>query len=114
MKDMGKAYFVLRFEILRDYSKRLLSLSQKSYIKKILERFRLQNYKPINTIIEKWYTLSLNECLKNDEEMKQMGKVHSVSVIGNLMYAMLCTQPDICLAVRLVSCYQSNSSLVHW
>jgi len=30
------------------------------------------------------------------------------------MYAMLCTQPDICFAVDLVSRYQSNPGTAHW
>ena len=30
------------------------------------------------------------------------------------MYAMLCTRPDICFAVGLVSRYQSNPGLIHW
>ena len=30
------------------------------------------------------------------------------------MYAMLCTRPDICHAVGLVSRYQSNLGLGHW
>ena len=30
------------------------------------------------------------------------------------MYAMLCTRPDICYAVGIVSRYQSNSGPNHW
>ena len=30
------------------------------------------------------------------------------------MYAMLCTQPDICYAVGIVSRYQSNPRRAHW
>ena len=30
------------------------------------------------------------------------------------MYAMLCTRPNICFAVGIVSCYQSNPGHVHW
>ena len=37
MKDMGEAHFVLGIEIVRDRSKKLLGLSQETYIKKILE-----------------------------------------------------------------------------
>ena len=36
-KDMGKANFVLEVKITRDSSKKLLSLFQRTYIKKILE-----------------------------------------------------------------------------
>ena len=36
------------------------------------------------------------------------------SVVGSLMYAMLCTRPDICYAVGVVSRYQSNPGPAHW
>ena len=36
------------------------------------------------------------------------------SAVGSLMYAMLCTRPDICYAVGVVSRFQSNSGLYHW
>ncbi|KAA0051523.1 gag/pol protein [Cucumis melo var. makuwa] len=36
------------------------------------------------------------------------------SAIGNLMYTMLCTIPDICYAVVIVSKNQSNIGLAHW
>uniref|UniRef100_A0A2N9GFI1 Reverse transcriptase Ty1/copia-type domain-containing protein n=1 Tax=Fagus sylvatica TaxID=28930 RepID=A0A2N9GFI1_FAGSY len=53
MKDMGEANFVLGVKITRDRSKKLLSLSQGTYIKKILERFHMHNSKPIDTPMEK-------------------------------------------------------------
>ena len=37
MNDMGQADYVLGVKISRDHSKRLLSLSQETYIKRILE-----------------------------------------------------------------------------
>ena len=37
MKDMGKASYVLRVRIFRDHSRKFLSLSQETYIRKILE-----------------------------------------------------------------------------
>ena len=36
------------------------------------------------------------------------------SAVGSLMYAMLCTRPDICYAVGIVSRYQSNPGYEHW
>ena len=36
------------------------------------------------------------------------------SVVGSLMYAMLCTRPDICFSVGMVSRSQSNPSPEDW
>ena len=41
MKDMGEAGYVIGIEICCDRSQGLLGLSQKSYINKVLERFRM-------------------------------------------------------------------------
>ena len=43
-----------------------------------------------------------------------MRRVPYASAVGSLMYAMLCTRPDICYAVGIVSRYQSNPSKEHW
>ena len=36
------------------------------------------------------------------------------SAVGSLMYAMLCTRPDICYSVGMVSQYQQNPGPKHW
>ena len=46
MKDMGEADYILGVKILRDHSKKLVGLSQQTYIKKVLERFQIHNCKP--------------------------------------------------------------------
>ncbi|PKI68245.1 hypothetical protein CRG98_011381 [Punica granatum] len=68
MKDMGEADYVLIIKMLRDRSRRLLGMSQENYIKKILERFQMDNCKPCDTPVVKGENLSLNMCLKTVEE----------------------------------------------
>ena len=53
-------------------------------------------------------------CPKTLEEKEKMSKVPYASAIGSLMYAMMCTRPDICYVVGLVSRYQSNPGHKHW
>ena len=36
------------------------------------------------------------------------------SAIGSIMYAMMCTRPDVCLAISLAGSYQSNPGVDHW
>ena len=43
-----------------------------------------------------------------------MRKVPYAKAIGSLMYAMVCTKPDVYYVVDMVSRYQSNSGLTHW
>ncbi len=45
---------------------------------------------------------------KSDAEKEYMAKVPYASAIGSLMYAMVCTRPDIAHAVGVVSRFASN------
>ncbi|KAL0404050.1 UNVERIFIED_CONTAM: Retrovirus-related Pol polyprotein from transposon RE2 [Sesamum radiatum] len=45
MKDMGEASYILGIKIYRDRSKRMLGLTQSSYIEKVLKRFRMEHSK---------------------------------------------------------------------
>ena len=74
----------------------------------------MHNSKPIDTSIEKGHTLSLKGCPKSEKEKREMARVPYASAVGSLMYAMLCTQPNICFAVGMVSRYQSKPRPVHW
>ncbi|XP_043717750.1 secreted RxLR effector protein 161-like [Telopea speciosissima] len=58
--------------------------------------------------------LSKSQFPQTFEDVKAMKRVPYASVIGNLMYAMLCTRPDICYIVGIMSRYQSNPGQEHW
>ena len=45
MKDLGEASYILGIKIYRDRPKRMLGLSQKLYIEKMLKRFSMKNFK---------------------------------------------------------------------
>ena len=49
MKDLGAAKQILGMRITRDRKNRKLTLSQSEYIEKVLERFKMQDAKPIST-----------------------------------------------------------------
>ena len=70
--------------------------------------------KPMDTLIERNLSLSLDMCPKSPEEKEQMSKVPYSSAIESLMYAMMCTRSDICYVVGLASRFQSNPGIKHW
>jgi hypothetical protein len=47
-------------------------------------------------------------CPKTQEEIEYMSRVPYSSAVGSLMYAMVCTRPDIAHAVGVVSRYMNN------
>jgi len=48
------------------------------------------------------------QCPSSNEEHKHMSKVSYTSTIGSIMYAMICTRPDVSYALSVASRYQDN------
>ncbi|KAI3723576.1 hypothetical protein L2E82_35254 [Cichorium intybus] len=89
MKDLGEAAYILGIRILRDRKKRLIGLSQGTYLEK-------------------------TQSPSTDEEIAEMSRVPYASAIGSIMYAMTCTRPDVAFALSMVSRYQGNPGRAHW
>jgi len=85
MKDMSEVSYVLGVKILRDHSKKLLGLSQETYIKKILERVQIQVCKLVDTIVEKGITLSIIICPQTSDEKDKIARVPYSNAIESLM-----------------------------
>ena len=114
MKDLGEASFVLGIEIHRNRSRGLLGLSQSAYVDRILERFNMQQCKLGIAPVWKGDKLSLSQCPHSDFEKAQMKNVPYASALGSIMYAQVCTRPDIAFATGLLGRYQSNPGHDHW
>ena len=70
--------------------------------------------KPVSTPLGSHFKLSKEQSPKTEEERDHMSKVPYASAIGSLMYAMVCTRPDITHAVKVVSRFMSRSGKQHW
>jgi len=114
MKDLGDASFVLGIQIHRDRSRGILGLSQRSYIDKVLKRFNMHECKSGDTPVAKGDKFSLNQCPKGNLEIEEMKKIPYASVVGSLMYAQVCTRPDIAYIVGVLGRYLSNPGMDHW
>jgi len=113
MKDLGAAKKILGMEIHRDRSSKKLWLSQQGYVEKVLDRFGMSNTKPVSTPLANHFKLSSNQCPNTDKEVADMAEVPYASVVGCLMYAMVCTRPDLAHAVSQVSKYMSKPGRQH-
>ena len=90
-------------KIHRDRSRKLPTLSQESYIERILENFKMDKCKPMDTPISKGQTLSFEMCPKTSNEQNEMTRVPYSNAVRSLIYAMMCTRPNNCYVVGLVS-----------
>ena len=115
MKDLGEAKKVLGMEIKRDRKKGTVCLTQTQYLKKVLDRFGINGKtKAVSTPLAPHFRLSASLSPRTEEERKHMAQVPYANAVGALMYAMVCTRPDISHAVSMVSRYMHDPGKDHW
>ena len=113
MKDLGEASHILGIRLPRDRQKRMLSLSHATYIDQILARFSMEGSRKGFVPFRVRISLSSNQRPKTQAEIERMRGISYASAVGSLMYATLCTRPDICFAVGMISRYQYDLSEEH-
>lgn len=114
MKDLGAAKKILGMEIQRDRKARRLWLSQRSYILKVLERFGMSDARSEKIPFSSHFKISSELCPETEEDHEYMSRIPYSNAVGSLMYAMICTRPDIAHAVSVVSRYMANPGKGHW
>ncbi|KAD6119012.1 hypothetical protein E3N88_10283 [Mikania micrantha] len=114
MKDLGEAAYILGIKIHKDRSKRLLGLSQSTYIDKMMARFNMENSKKGTIPMTKGTVLNKSQSPTTDIEIRRMQAIPYASAIGSIMYAMLCTRPDVSYALSMTSRFQQNPGIPHW
>ncbi|PWA56329.1 Gag-Pol polyprotein [Artemisia annua] len=72
------------------------------------------NYKPISTPFPTNVKLSSKMSPSSEEERMEKSRVPYASAVGSLMFAMICTRPDIANAVGVVSRYMAEPGREHW
>jgi hypothetical protein len=114
MKDLGEASFVLGIEILRDREKGVLGLSQKAYLEKVLKKYGMHASNASPAPIVKGDRFGNFQCPRNQYEIDQMKAVPYASAVGSLMYAQVCTRPDLAFVTGVLGRFQSNPGIDHW
>ncbi|KAJ9544508.1 hypothetical protein OSB04_024215 [Centaurea solstitialis] len=114
MKDLGETAYILGIKIYRNRSRRLIGLSQSTYIEKILKRFRMDESKKGFIPMQHGIVLSKAQCPVSSEDQDKMKLIPYASAIGSIMYAMLCIRPDVAYSISVTSRYQQNPGEAHW
>jgi hypothetical protein len=87
MNDLGEASFVLGIEIHRDRRKRVLGLSQKAYLEKVLKKFSMHECNHTAAPIVKGNKYVSFQSPSNQYEIDQMKSDSHASAVESLMYA---------------------------
>lgn len=103
MVDMGKLKWFLGIEF--NISKDCITMDQSSYLKNILNRFEMQDCKPVKTPGEK---------LIFDENSDIFPSNVYKSAVGSMIYAMVATRPDLSYIVTKLSQFNNNPTEDHW
>ncbi|KAL0293717.1 UNVERIFIED_CONTAM: Retrovirus-related Pol polyprotein from transposon TNT 1-94 [Sesamum calycinum] len=105
IKDLGEASYILAIKIFTDRYKRILGMTQNSYVEKVLKRFKMEHSKRGFLPMRHAVKLSKKQSPKTDAELKRMLDIPYASALGSIQYVAQCTRPDITYALSVTSRY---------
>ncbi|CAK9834334.1 Copia protein, partial [Anthophora retusa] len=105
MTDLKEISFFLGIKVERIDD--TITLDQSTYIKTVLEKFNMHESKAVSTPLPS----KLNYVALNSEEKYE---APCRNLIGCLMYIMICTRPDLSIAVNLLSRYTNKNNQELW
>jgi hypothetical protein len=73
----------------------------------------MKNYKLGNTSVAKGDKFSLDQCPKIEFEKSEMHQISYAFLIESLMYAQVCTRPDIVYITGMLGRYLNNPGMNH-
>jgi hypothetical protein len=113
LSDLSPARHFLGMHITRDREQRVISVSQKTYLEKILEDAGMSQCNPVSTPMTPGVTLQKATRPPTQEETAAIASIPYRRTIGGLNYAMRTTRPDIAYAISCLSRYMENPSIDH-
>jgi len=104
MSDLGKMHYFLGLEVVQSVDG--IFVSQKKYVREILDRFKMKNCNPVDTPVE--FGLKLNKVGRGDMVDNMLYR----QIVGSLMY-LTATRPDIMYVVSFISRYMESPVEIH-
>jgi hypothetical protein len=92
----------------------VLGLSQKSYIEKVLKRYNMHECSTTPIPFIKGDKLGTFQSPRNQLEINEIKLIPYASVVESIMYAQVCTRPDLAFVTGLLGRFQSNLGIKHW
>ena len=97
MKDLGEAAYILGIKIYRDRSRRLIGLSQSTYLDKVLKKFKMEKAKKGFLPVLQGVQLSQTQSPLTAEDRERMEVIPYASTIGSI--CMTCCVQDLMCAL---------------
>lgn len=105
--------FFIGFEIECDRERKMIKLHQRSYIEKLIKRFRMEDAKPSSILVDSSIKLSKEMC-SYMKKKKRCGTNQYNELLGSLQFAANMTRPDIVFGINLLSQFKKDPGLQHW
>ena len=102
---MEETHYILSIQAMRHQKNIKITLSQASYIDKILAKFSMAKSKKDFLSFKHGIKLSKQQSPNNEQKAKYMKRIPYASLEGSLMYAMHYMRVDISCAIGVVSHY---------
>jgi hypothetical protein len=107
-RDLGEARMFVGFQIERNRAQRTLKIHQQHIVRDMVAKFSTDEARARVT------PLAPSSRLSKDVEHPVGSTVPYAELVGSLMYLMVCTRPDIALAVSMLARYMSAPARQHW
>ena len=108
IRRLGAASFFLAMVMQRDRENRTITLNQKKYTEKILQRAGMAEAKPQSI------PLAVNLKLSSEGDDPMNDPSGYAEIVGMLMYLSTCTRPDIAHVVGLLARFMAKPRVEHW
>ena len=114
IKDLGESKLILGIRVDRDRAAGTISISQRTYIERVLARHGMSDCNPRSTPLPTGVVLNKSQAPTTEEEQYFMRDKPYREVLGAVMYAQIATRPDVSYAVATLSKFASNPGPPHW
>jgi hypothetical protein len=107
-------HWILGIEVHCECENKKILLSQHAYLDSMLQRYGLDELKPVLLPMETSIKLTSAQSPSTTEEIAQMRNIPYHKAVGSLMYTSLGTCPDITYAVQTISQFTKNPGTADW
>ncbi len=114
LRDLGPTKWFLGIHIIRDRSKRTLSLSQHQYCVDMLEEFGMADCRPVLTPMAPGTHLNASMFPQTPADIEEMKEKPYMRAVDKLNWLALATRPDISYTVSQLAHFNSNPGPQHW
>jgi hypothetical protein len=114
-KDLGQVQDILGMHVIRDRSVRPIRLSQERYIAKLVESFRIKPEAASASSVP-MTRATFKTAIDGDHNLAQPvgDRLPFRSLLGGLLYANVCTRPDLSFSISAIASHTADAKVVHW